>query len=100
MSETDEGPSDSRDRMSAESSVSADSDAGVTRIFEELFPAARDLTDDSARPDVDGWDSLGHLELVSALEAEFSVFITPELALDIETVGGAKRLITRLVVDE
>ena len=87
--------------MSApESSVSADSDAVVTRIFEELFPAATDLTDDSGRRDVDGWDSLGHLELVSALEAEFSVFITPEVALEIETVGGAKKLITRFVADE
>ena len=70
----------------------------VRKIYGELFRVDPDeLSDDVRRGELDGWDSLGHLDLVSALEKQFSVRLRPEQALEIETIGDAKRVLARLL---
>jgi len=75
-------------------------DARLRKIFGELFhldPAT--IPDDARRGELDGWDSLGHLDLVSALEREFGVSIDTDQALEIETVGDASRVLRSLLGD-
>ena len=75
-------------------------DARLREIFSKLFPvSAADLEDDVRRGKLDGWDSLGHLDLVSELEAQFAVIIDADRALDIDTFGAAKRIIASLLND-
>ena len=46
-----------------------------------------DLDDSSSPQTVASWESTTHLGLVMALEEEFGVSLTPEEALEMETVG-------------
>jgi len=54
------------------------------QIYAELTPIFRDVFDDDtvtpmpamAAADVDGWDSLGHIRLVVAVEAHFGIKFT------------------------
>jgi len=74
-----------------------DLDGRLRKVFSELFrvePA--ELQDDVRRGELDGWDSLGHLDLVSALEREFGVSLDTDQALEIETFGDAKRVLRHL----
>ena len=60
-----------------------DLDARLRRIMGGLFHVEPgSIADDARRGELDGWDSLGHLDLVSALEAEFGVALVTELALE------------------
>ncbi len=78
--------------------VTDDIDTRVRKICSDLFRVdAQQLSDNARRGELDGWDSLGHLDLVSALEKQFSVSLTPEQALDIETLGDAKRVVAELL---
>ena len=54
------------------------------------------LSDRTRRGDLEEWDSLGHLVLVEALSEEFKVNISPESALDMETIHDIKLVISRL----
>ena len=58
-------------------------------IFEAVFgPDALPLSDQDSAETVKGWDSLGHLSLILALEAEFGIqFDSAEIA-DLVTVRG------------
>jgi acyl carrier protein len=76
------------------------SDARLRAIFGRLFPIdAASLDDTARRGEVEGWDSLGHLDLVTEIENEFSVTIDPDLALEIETFGDARRVLASLLGD-
>ena len=73
-------------------------DVRLREIFSKLFPvSAAELDDDARRGELDGWDSLGHLDLVSELEAHFAVTIDADRALDIDTFGAAKRVVASLL---
>lgn len=61
----------------------------VGTIFNSVFDyPAEKFTAETVPDDVTRWDSLGHISLVSALQAEFGI----ELELDeiMEMVSGAK----------
>ena len=49
---------------------------------------------DGLSPDtVDTWDSLNQINLVGALEQEFSVHLTAENLADYQSIAGLKRLL-------
>lgn len=49
----------------------------LTGLFQELFEDdSIVLTDETTAKDVDDWDSLAHLELISTVEAEFGIHFT------------------------
>ena len=75
-------------------------DQRMREIFGRLFRTdPTGLDDSSRRGELEGWDSLAHLDLVAELEGQFGVAITPELALEIETMGDAKRVLGQLLGD-
>lgn len=70
----------------------------VAAVFQEVFELRPDqLTDETRRGDFERWDSLGHLALIEALREHFSIDIPPEQALDMESVGDAKRIVSTLL---
>ena len=51
------------------------------------------LTDASGPDTVEGWDSLGHVNLVLALESEFAVSISPEDSIAMVSIGRIQQLL-------
>ena len=50
----------------------------VEMVVRSVFPDhCGDVTPQSSSIDIDGWDSLGHINLVIALEQEFKVRLRP-----------------------
>jgi acyl carrier protein len=77
-----------------------DLDETLRVVFAELFRVPRaELRDDSRRGELEGWDSLGHLDLVSELERRFSVELDPDRVLEIETFADARRVLAALLPD-
>lgn len=70
----------------------------IYNLFNEILRISPErLSDRSCRDDFEEWDSLGHILLVDALSREFTVTISAEEALDMESVADIKRIIQRLV---
>ena len=53
----------------------------LAEVFESVFgPDARRLGDDDGPGSIEPWDSVGHLNLILAIEAEFGIeFATAEI---------------------
>ena len=59
----------------------------LKNVISNVLGASIDEIDDNSSPDsLDKWDSLSHLNLVMAIEAEFEVELTPEDAMDMISV--------------
>ena len=57
----------------------------TVKIFSKIMEVeASSVTDDSNPDNIEGWDSLTHIELISAIEEEFSIQISPEDSIDLE----------------
>ncbi len=54
------------------------------------------LDDTSGPATVDGWDSMNHLHLIVAIEAEFGVSFDPEEALELASLTMLRDAIVRL----
>ena len=80
---------------------SGDMDAVVKNLFCEVFGISDDeINDETRRGDLERWDSLGHLDLIEAIRNKFQIEITPELALDMETVADVKRVVADVLTDQ
>jgi acyl carrier protein len=77
--------------------VSIDHDRVITIIERELDLSAGHLTKDTAAPDVEGWDSLGHLRVCMALEAAFGVSFDMERVGELQTPGALAECIDSLL---
>jgi acyl-CoA synthetase (AMP-forming)/AMP-acid ligase II/acyl carrier protein len=63
----------------------------LENVFQTVFGTKVVLTDTTSAPDVPGWDSLNHLNLMFTIESEFGVeFAGNELA-DFRNIGELKR---------
>ncbi len=70
----------------------------VEKRIGEVFRVAlrlpeRDYPDETRRGELEAWDSLGHLALMQALSDAFDLEVTPEQALDLETLGDVRRFV-------
>ena len=68
--------------------------AGVQNAFKEAFqvdPASIGL--ETKPGDVNGWDSMGHITLVSALESEFQLSFDVDELMAMENVREIVRII-------
>jgi len=75
-----------------------DLDPAIKAIFGRVFEVRpEEITNQTRRGDLERWDSLGHLVLLEALREEFRIEIEPEQALEMETVGDVKRVVTTLL---
>ena len=59
----------------------------VSRVVSDVLGVPRDDINDDSSPDtIRNWDSLSHINLVLSLEAEFSVSLSPEDAMEMLSV--------------
>jgi acyl carrier protein len=64
-------------------------DERIVRIVAQVFGLAEDAVKVSDGPEtVPTWDSLAHLNLMLALEAEFGVELAPDDAMRMTSVGA------------
>lgn len=71
------------------------STASMANILEELQPLFRDILDqpnlritrESNSSNVEGWDSLAHINLVTAIEQEYNVKFSIDELLELKNVG-------------
>lgn len=75
--------------------------ARVQQAFSAAFGVAPEsVTIDSGPDDVDGWDSLGHAALVSALEQVFAVQFDIDEVMEMENMAAVVRIVdARLKAD-
>ena len=71
------------------------STGSMANILEELQPLFRDILDqpnlritrESNSSNVEGWDSLAHINLVTAIEQEYNVKFSIDELLELKNVG-------------
>ncbi len=59
----------------------------LEEIFEDVFDEKIKLTADTTAEDVEDWDSLTHITLISAVEDEFSVKFSMKEVSTMKNVG-------------
>ena len=70
----------------------------VRSIVASLFgisPAA--ITEATGSETLEAWDSMHHIHLIVALEAEFGVCFDPDRALELTSVGAIEQALRELV---
>lgn len=69
----------------------------IRELFAALLQVSPSEIDDSTQPaDVERWDSMQHLILVSGLEEEFGLDLDPEEAVEMyKDFGTFKRIVVR-----
>lgn len=71
-------------------------DERLKKVFSELFQVAAPAWSDELSPEqVEGWNSLGHLALVNALEAEFELAFEDGDLTEMDSVGAIKALLAK-----
>ena len=68
----------------------------LNELIIETFSLSSDISvkDEQGPGDLPGWDSLGHLNLMNALERVYSVSLDMEEMISIETVLDIRSLLT------
>ena len=62
--------------------------ARVGKVFSELMDVdPSTITRETSPETLEEWDSMAHVQLIVALEKEFSLTISPDDAVDFESVG-------------
>ena len=65
-------------------------------VFLEVFQLAPERYSEGLTPgDVKGWNSLGHLALVNALEAAFNVTLADDDVAEMESVARIKEILAK-----
>ena len=68
----------------------------LNEIFRDLFDDdGITLSDDTTAADIDGWDSLEHVNLIVMVEKRFSVKFSMDEILSLKSVGDMADLIIR-----
>ena len=71
----------------------------LKEIFAKIFLKDENEIDDQlSRRDVEEWDSMGHLMLITEIESTYGVFVSDEDMTKIKTVGDIKQLLKKLGV--
>lgn len=68
----------------------------VESLIREVLMLEEDvvLKDETTPDEITSWDSLGHINIISAIEDECDIEIEPEEIGDIQSVGDIKRLLS------
>jgi len=56
------------------------------------------INDEMSREDMEEWDSMAHLMLVSEIESAFEVMISDDDIVEIQTFGDIKKVLRKLGV--
>ncbi len=65
----------------------------LEEIFEDVLDSSVELSPDTTAEDVEGWDSLGHIRLIIAIEKAFKVKFTAAEVSSLSNVGDLAALI-------
>lgn len=73
-------------------------DAEIKQKLTEIFRSVLDnnsieLTETTTAKDIEGWDSLTHIDLIVAVEKGFKVSFTTKQVMALQSVGDLMRLI-------
>ncbi len=68
----------------------------LIRVFREALDLAPDIEVESLRyRDLPAWNSVGHMQLVAALEAEFDLMLETEEIIAMSSFAEAERTVDR-----
>jgi len=68
----------------------------VIETVAEVFNVASDRINDQTGPgELEGWDSVGHLDLVMAIEQKFGVQLTMDESTNLSSVGDIRQILTQ-----
>ena len=73
----------------------------VEKLIKEVLIIDEEVTlnDDTGPEDIEAWDSLGHVNIITAIEDEHDVEFTPEEIGEIRSVGDFKQVLAEKGVD-
>jgi acyl carrier protein len=78
--------------------MTATIESRIARVVANVFGvAAESITPTTSQDTIDGWDSINHIHLIGALEAEFGVAIDLDEAIEMTSIAAITAAITRLV---
>jgi acyl carrier protein len=68
----------------------------IKDIVAAVFEIDKSKIDDNIKKfDYEKWDSLGHINLIAALEEHFDIMLEPEEMASIETIDDIEKLILK-----
>jgi acyl carrier protein len=72
----------------------------VQEIFKDIISKillleTHQIRDDISRDDIEDWDSMAHLVLVSEFEQAFGIVLSDDDIVEIETIGDFKKILTK-----
>jgi acyl carrier protein len=70
----------------------------VTKTFSTIFNVDENkikLTD--TKDDIESWDSIGHLQLIMGIEAEFGIRLNTEDVIQIDSVENCVEVVNKLL---
>ena len=71
---------------------------GLNKILSEVFQISETaITDHLSIDDVDGWDSLTHMDLVASIEESFGFELTMDEILEMRSVKQIREVVSRRV---
>ena len=67
----------------------------VEQIIREVLALSPDveLSDKTTPADISAWDSLGHINIITAIEEEFDLDISPEQIGELQSIADFKALL-------
>lgn len=69
----------------------------LNKLIANLFDCdVTDLSDETGPGDLKGWDSLGHVALMAAIQEEFGMHVPVEDAIEVESISDLIMLLERL----
>jgi len=69
----------------------------LKKLIASLFHCeVGELLDETGPGDIRGWDSLGHVALMAAIQKEFGTHVPVEDAIEVESIAGLAALLERL----
>lgn len=69
---------------------------GLNQLFKTVFKQPElEITPEMTASDVEGWDSITHLDLITAVEGEFNIEINGFDVMGLQNVGDLEKLIAR-----
>jgi acyl carrier protein len=80
--------------MTNESDNRAFSDSAIREVAAQILGvAASSLTDESSPETIDQWDSLNHLQLITAIEQRFDLTLPMAAVMEIQDMGSLSRIV-------
>lgn len=74
-------------------------DQRIAEVFNAVFQVSPEQMADSLSPqDVTGWDSLGHVQLVTRLQEEFGVEFEVDEIMRMESVAEIKKILAARLI--